>query len=177
MITDDIIHIVYRDIFNPVLFLSLSPSFSADKFKNGRILTSQIVFRLKPLCLVKRRQDKTVFKWRRANISLISWSEYSSCKCVTLYLDLFYLLKIILLERTLNIYFFFSLKIIAFLCTKMVFLFFLTFWIVLSRFLQKCTFITSVMMWDVKLNISSVCLSFDFLLYLLTQHLISWSNH
>lgn len=90
MITDDIIHIVYRDIFNPVLFLSLSPSFSADKFKNGRILTSQIIFGLKPLCLVKRRQGKTVLKWRRANISLISWSEYSSCKCVTLYLDLFY---------------------------------------------------------------------------------------
>lgn len=123
MITDDIIHIVYRDIFNPVLFLSLSPSFSADKFKNGRILTSQIIFGLKPLCLVKRRQGKTVFKWRRANISLISWSEYSSCKCVTLYLDLFYLLKIILLERTLNI-FFFSLKNIAFLCTKNGFLVF-----------------------------------------------------
>lgn len=124
MITDDIIHIVYRDKFNPVLFLPLSPSFSADKFKNGRILTSQIIFGLKQLCLVKRRQGKTVFKWRRANISLISWSEYSSCKCVTLYLDLFYLQKIILLERTLNIFYFFSLKIIAFLCTKNGFLVF-----------------------------------------------------
>lgn len=118
MITDDIIHIVYRDIFNPVLFLSLSPSFSADKFKNGRILTSQIIFGLKPLCLVKRRQGKTVFKWRRANISLISWSEYSSCKCVTLYLDLFYLLKIILLERTLNIFYIFFFKNHCFLVYK-----------------------------------------------------------
>lgn len=109
---------MYRDIFNPVLFLSLSPSFSADKFKNGRILTSQIIFGLKPLCLVKRRQGKTVFKWRRANISLISWSEYSSCKCVTLYLDLFYLLKIILLERTLNIFYFFVFKNHCFLVYK-----------------------------------------------------------
>lgn len=47
MITDDIIHIVYRDIFNPVLFLPLSPLFSADEINNGRILTSQIIFRLK----------------------------------------------------------------------------------------------------------------------------------